>query len=456
MARILVVDDDSSFCIMLKTFLSKKGHGVSEAFSVSEALRQFAADEFDIVLTDYRLPDGSGLDILREVKSQKPEAGVIIMTGYADIRMAVKTIKLGAFDYVAKPINPDEITLTIQNLLSQGNTKEVKETKHKTSVKEKTPEFIQGQSDNAQLVQEHVELVAPTNLSVIIQGDSGTGKEYVARRIHNHSHRSGKPFVAVDCGALSKDLALSEFFGHIKGSFTGAISDKTGQFEVANGGTLFLDEIGNLSYEVQVNLLRAIQERRIKPIGSNREVKVDVRIIVATNDDLQEAVRQGKFREDLFHRLNEFTIHVAPLSERLEDLPLFAEYFLAQANAELNKHIKGFGPEALDVFNHYSWPGNIRELRNVIRRAVLVEQGSIVGTKSLPPEIVSSKLRKQNDFASNQHQPENLKDLKEMAERELILSTLEKVRYNKSKAASLLNIDRKTLYNKMKQYGLQL
>jgi len=456
MARILVVDDDSSFCIMLKTFLSKKGHGVSEAFSVSEALRQFAADEFDIVLTDYRLPDGSGLDILREVKSQKPEAGVIIMTGYADIRMAVKTIKLGAFDYVAKPINPDEITLTIQNLLSQGNTKEVKETKHKTSVKEKTPEFIQGQSDNAQLVQEHVELVAPTNLSVIIQGDSGTGKEYVARRIHNQSHRSGKPFVAVDCGALSKDLALSEFFGHIKGSFTGAISDKTGQFEVANGGTLFLDEIGNLSYEVQVNLLRAIQERRIKPIGSNREVKVDVRIIVATNDDLQEAVRQGKFREDLFHRLNEFTIHVAPLSERLEDLPLFAEYFLAQANTELNKHIKGFGPEALDVFNHYSWPGNIRELRNVIRRAVLVEQGSIVGTKSLPPEIVSSKLRKQNDFASNQHQPENLKDLKEMAERELILSTLEKVRYNKSKAASLLNIDRKTLYNKMKQYGLQL
>jgi two-component system response regulator HydG len=251
-------------------------------------------------------------------------------------------------------------------------------------------------------------------------------------------------------------LALSEFFGHIKGSFTGAISDKTGQFEVANGGTLFLDEIGNLSYEVQVNLLRAIQERRIKPIGSNREVKVDVRIIVATNDDLQEAVRQGKFREDLFHRLNEFTIHVAPLSERLEDLPLFAEYFLAQANTELNKHIKGFGPEALDVFNHYSWPGNIRELRNVIRRAVLVEQGNIVGTKSLPPEIVSSKLRKQNDLASNQHQPENLKDLKEMAERELILSTLEKFRYNKSKAASLLNIDRKTLYNKMKQYGLQL
>lgn len=456
MARILVVDDDSSFCIMLKTFLSKKGHSVSEAFSVSEALKQFAADEFDIVLTDYRLPDGSGLDILKEVKAQKPEAGVIIMTGYADIRMAVKTIKLGAFDYVAKPINPDEITLTIQNLLSQGRKAEVKETKQRPTSKEKNPEFIQGQSDNAIMVKEHVELVAPTNLSVIIQGDSGTGKEYVARRIHTQSHRSSKPFVAVDCGALSKDLALSEFFGHIKGSFTGAISDKTGQFEVANGGTLFLDEIGNLSYEVQVNLLRAIQERRIKPIGSNREVKVDVRIIVATNDDLQEAVKQGKFREDLYHRLNEFSIVVAPLSERIEDLPQFADFFLEQANSEMGKSIKGFSPEALDVFNHYSWPGNIRELRNVIRRAVLVEQGSIVGTKSLPAEIVSSKLRRQSDLINNQQQPDNLKDLKEMAERELILSTLEKVRYNKSKAASLLNIDRKTLYNKMKQYGLQL
>ncbi|MDX9768944.1 MAG: sigma-54 dependent transcriptional regulator [Tenuifilaceae bacterium] len=456
MARILVVDDDSSFCIMLKTFLSKKGHSVSEAFSVSEALKQFAADEFDIVLTDYRLPDGSGLDILREVKSQKPEAGVIIMTGYADIRMAVKTIKLGAFDYVAKPINPDEITLTIQSLLSQTSTKEVKEPKQKVSSKEKSSDFIEGESDNALLVKEHVELVAPTNLSVIIQGDSGTGKEYVARRIHNQSHRSSKPFVAVDCGALSKDLALSEFFGHIKGSFTGAISDKTGQFEVANGGTLFLDEIGNLSYEVQVNLLRAIQERRIKPIGSNREVKVDVRIIVATNDDLQEAVRQGKFREDLFHRLNEFTIHVAPLSERLDDLPQFANHFLSQANAELGKNVRGFSAETMEVFSHYSWPGNIRELRNVIRRAVLVEQGNTVGTKSLPAEIVSSKLRKQSPLVNNQQQPENLRDLKEMAERELILTTLEKVRYNKSKAASILNIDRKTLYNKMKQYGLQL
>jgi two-component system response regulator HydG len=455
MARILVVDDDSSFCIMLKTFLSKKGHSVEEAFSVSEALKTFNSDSFDIILTDYRLPDGSGLDILAEAKSLKPETGIIIMTGYADIRMAVKTIKLGAFDYVSKPINPDEILLTIQNLLNHKvDSLSESKTSPKNSANVKT-EFILGVSENSNEIQKFINLVAPTNLSVIIQGDSGTGKEFVARRIHSHSTRSKNPFVAVDCGALSKDLALSEFFGHIKGSFTGAISDKTGQFEAANGGTLFLDEIGNLSYEMQVNLLRAIQERRIKPIGSNREVKVDVRIIVASNDDLLEAVKRGQFREDLYHRLNEFTIHVAPLSERLKDLPLFANQFLKQANTELHKNIDAFSEDVIEIFNNYPWPGNVRELRNVIRRAVLVEQGLTIGTKSLPPEIIASKNRRQS-APNNLSQPENLKDLKETAEKEMIISTLEKVRYNKSKAATLLNIDRKTLYNKMKQYGLKI
>jgi two-component system response regulator HydG len=452
MAKILVVDDDSSFCIMLKTFLSKKGYDVVEAFSVSEAQKIFRTDEYDIILTDYRLPDGSGLDILKDIKSIRPETGIIIMTGYADIRMAVQTIKMGAFDYVAKPINPDEILLTIEYLLAHRSINEAVNKKH--SLKE-DKQFIQGVSDNAHEVKEFINLVAPTNLSVIIQGDSGTGKEYVARRIHNESQRSTKPFVAVDCGALSKDLALSEFFGHIKGSFTGAISDKIGQFEQANGGTIFLDEIGNLSYEVQINLLRAIQERKIKPIGSNREIRVDVRIIVASNEDLLEAVKRNQFREDLYHRLNEFSIFVAPLIDRLRDLPIYANHFLRQANRELNKSVTGFSNEVLDIFNYYPWPGNIRELRNVIRRAVLVEQGSTISLRSLPSEIIASKNRRFNNSV-NHIQPENLRDLKEMAERELILSTLEKVRYNKSKAASMLNIDRKTLYNKMKQYGLQM
>lgn len=454
MARILVIDDDSNFCIMLKTFLSKKGHDVEEAFSMGEALKKLESQDFDIVLADYRLPDGSGMDILTHVKELKPQTGVIIMTGYADIRMAVKMVKMGAFDYVAKPINPDEILLAIENLLEQKHTTPQTQSTTRSSKKsEKT--YIQGNSDNAQEVKEYIQLVAPTNLSVIIQGDSGTGKEYVARKIHEQSKRKNNPFVAVDCGALSKDLALSEFFGHIKGSFTGAILDKTGHFETANGGTIFLDEIGNLTYDTQVNLLRAIQERRIKPIGSNREVKVDVRIIVATNDNLQEAVAQGKFREDLFHRLNEFTIDVAPLAERIEDLPLFAEHFLQQANSELGKQIQEFSQEVLDIFNGYQWPGNVRELRNVIRRAVLVEQGKTIGSKSLPPEIITGKHRSQSALVGSS-KPENLRDLKEIAEKEMILSTLEKVRFNKSKAASLLNIDRKTLYNKIKQYGLDV
>lgn len=456
MARILVIDDDSNFCIMLKTFLSKKGHDVEEAFSMGEALKKFESHDFDIVLADYRLPDGSGMDILTHVKESKPQTGIIIMTGYADIRMAVKMVKMGAFDYVAKPINPDEILLAIENLLEQRQSAPTTHAStSKKSTKKSETTYIQGNSDNAQEVKGYIELVAPTNLSVIIQGDSGTGKEYVARKIHEQSQRKNSPFVAVDCGALSKDLALSEFFGHIKGSFTGAILDKTGHFETANGGTIFLDEIGNLTYDTQVNLLRAIQERRIKPIGSNREVKVDVRIVVATNDNLQEAVSQGKFREDLFHRLNEFTIHVAPLAERIEDLPLFADHFLQQANNELGKQIQGFSQEVLEIFNGYQWPGNIRELRNVIRRAVLVEQGKTIGNKSLPPEIITGKHKTQGPLLGTS-KPDNLRDLKEIAEKEMILSTLEKVRFNKSKAATLLNIDRKTLYNKIKQYGLDV
>lgn len=450
MAKILVVDDDSSFCIMLKSFLSRKGHDVTEAFSFEEALRTFRANPFDVVLSDFRLPDSSGLELLKEVKVLKPSVGVIIMTGYADIKMAVNTIKQGAYDYVAKPINPDEILLTINNLLATTGTNDLplESIEHSKSHK---IQFIQGISENAIQVKNYISLVAPTNLSVIIQGDSGTGKEYVARRIHLESQRKGKPFVAIDCGALSRDLALSEFFGHIKGSFTGAISDKVGQFEVANGGTMFLDEIGNLTYEMQVNLLRAIQERKIKRIGSSREVHVDVRIIVATNEDLKGAVKNGHFREDLYHRLNEFTIAVAPLRERLTDLENFANHFLSLANGELNKKILGFEPTVWDILANYSWPGNIRELRNVIRRAVLVEQGKHISARSLPIEIVYSK---NNDNLNTTHNVDNLRDLKEKAEQELILSTLQKVRYNKSKAAKLLNIDRKTLYNKMRQYGL--
>ncbi|HCT29664.1 MAG TPA: sigma-54-dependent Fis family transcriptional regulator [Bacteroidales bacterium] len=448
MAKILVVDDDSTFCIMLKTFLTKKGFEVKEAFSFDEAVRLIHSNGFDVLLSDFRLPEGSGMELLAEAKQKSSDTVVILMTGYADIRIAVSAIKKGAYEYVTKPINPDEILLTINNALkARGKTSVENEN---TEAKAIAKKFINGISAQAKQVNDYINIVAPTNLSVIIQGDSGTGKEYVAREIHRESKRNKKPFIAIDCGALSKELASSEFFGHLKGSFTGAISDKIGQFEAANGGTLFLDEIGNLPYDVQVNLLRAIQERKVKKIGSSKEVEVDVRLIAASNDDLIEAVKRGDFREDLYHRLNEFTINIASLSERISDLTIFANHFLQLANHELGKAIKGFDQQVEDVFMRYSWPGNIRELKNVIRRAVLLEKGDFITVQTLP-----SELSYRDETSTKASKPiENLRDSKERAEQQLIVSTLEKVRFNKSKAAQLLNIDRKTLYNKMKQYGI--
>jgi two-component system response regulator HydG len=453
MAKILVVDDDSTFCIMLKTFLSRNGHEVKEAFSFEEAARLIKGESFDVLLSDFRLPDHSGMDILAEAKRKSSETIVILMTGYADIRVAVSAIKKGAYEYVTKPINPDEILLTITNALAARNSAY---TNQEDISRSRIPakNFIRGISQQAQQVNDYISIVAPTNLSVIIQGDSGTGKEYIAREIHRESKRSRNPFIAIDCGALSKELASSEFFGHLKGSFTGAISDKIGQFEAANGGTLFLDEIGNLPYDVQVNLLRAIQERKVKKIGGSKEVEVDVRLITASNDDLIDAVKRGDFREDLYHRLNEFTISIAPLRDRKGDLTIFANHFLDLANRELGKGIVGFEQAVIDVFMQYPWPGNIRELRNVIRRAVLLEKGERVTIQTLPSELYAPSG--DTEISTNVAKPiENLRDSKEKAEHDLILSTLEKVRFNKSKAAKLLDIDRKTLYNKLKQYGIE-
>lgn len=447
MTKILVVDDDSTFCIMLKTFLTKNGFEVKEAFSFEDAVRLIRTNVYDVLLSDFRMPEGSGMELLAEAKQKSSDTIVILMTGYADIRIAVSAIKKGAYEYVTKPINPDEILLTINNALkARGKTSVENEN---TEAKAIAKKFINGISAQAKQVNDYINIVAPTNLSVIIQGDSGTGKEYVAREIHRESKRSKKPFIAIDCGALSKELASSEFFGHLKGSFTGAISDKIGQFEAANGGTLFLDEIGNLPYDVQVNLLRAIQERKVKKIGSSKEVEVDVRLITASNDDLIEAVKRGDFREDLYHRLNEFTINIAPLRERAKDLTIFSNHFLQLANHELGKNIKGFEQQVVEVFMKYSWPGNIRELKNVIRRAVLLEKGEYITIQTLPSELSNGEDHKPSKPI------ENLRDSKERAEQQLIISTLEKVRFNKSKAAELLNIDRKTLYNKMKLYGIE-
>jgi len=286
-------------------------------------------------------------------------------------------------------------------------------------------------------------------MSVLILGESGTGKEFVARKIHAESNRASKPFVAIDCGALPKDLAASEFFGHIKGSFTGAVTTKTGQFVEANKGTLFLDEIGNLSYDVQIQILRAIQERKVKPIGGNKEIAVDVRILTATNEDLSQAVVRGNFREDLYHRLNEFAIEVPNLSSRGEDLHLFAQYFLKEANRELHRTVEGFDEDVMMAFGAYSWPGNFRELKNVVRRAVLLSVNNRI-TLNVLPRVITDNTENETVISSD-----NLKSLKDKLEKQKIIATLEKTRYNKSKAAELLQIDRKTLYNKLKQFGIE-
>jgi len=447
-SKILVIDDDTAFCVMLKTFLQKKGFEVTNAFTGEEGESEINKQIFDVVLTDIRLPDSDGLKILKIAKEKALETQVILMTGYTDIKTAVNSIKNGAFDYVGKPINPDEILHTIGLALNKKNAKDivnVPKQQEKKVASQSPLSFVKGISTDSQRLHEHIELVAPTNMSVLIIGDSGTGKEYIAQSIHLMSKRATKPFIAVDCGAIPKDLASSEFFGHIKGSFTGAVNDKIGHFEAANGGTLFLDEVGNLSYEVQVQLLRALQERKIKPVGSNNEVTVDIRVIAATNEDLNEAVKRGDFREDLYHRLNEFSIKAPRLSERKQDIMMFANHFLAQANDDLEKEVGGFDQEVTDLFKNYDWPGNLREMKNIIKRSVLLTKSNLIHLEVLPAEMQEAMRA-----------AISLSGYSKNNEEQAIRQALEKANYNKSKAAILLDIDRKTLYNKLKLYNIDL
>jgi two-component system, NtrC family, response regulator HydG len=411
-------------------------------------------------LCDYRLPDFTGVEMLRKIKLLQPAVAVIIITGYSDVRTAVETFRYGANDYVTKPLYPDELLLTIKETIAKNEKRNSVETEvtspevRKNKVNSAPLDFIVGKSVQSQTVQRYIELIAPSDMSVIINGETGTGKEFVAQSIHRYSKRASYPFVAIDCGALPKELAGSELFGHIKGAFTGAVSDKQGSFEVANGGTIFLDEIGNLTYENQIKLLRVIQERRIKRIGATKDIPIDVRIIAATNEDLTKSVKEGRFREDLYHRLNEFKIQLSPLRERKDDILIFANYFLEKANQALHKNVKAFSQEVLTQITNYFWYGNLRELNNVIRRAVLLTVGDEVQSDSLPQEIIQahSSLILPADMVDDSIGL--LKSIAGSAERQAIIDVLEKVNYNKSKAAELLKIDRKTLYNKLKLYNI--
>jgi two-component system response regulator HydG len=462
MQKILVIDDDMDICNLLDRFLSKHGYAVKTAYNPSTAFGLIKNTTFDLVLSDFRLGHSDGREILKAVKEKDPTTQVIIITGYSDVKIAVDVIKMGAFDYITKPLLPDEILLLVDKALNK--TDDVRSGKESISgvttpakgingSSNGDPDYITGISPQAKEIDRQIMLVAPTPYSVIIYGESGTGKESIAHAIHMNSSRRTKPFIAVDCGALTKELAGSELFGHEKGAFTGALTQKIGHFESANGGTIFLDEVANLPYDTQVALLRVVQERKVRRLGGLKEIEIDVRILVASNERLSDG---KKFREDLYHRFNEFSINLYPLRERGKDIEMFANHFLKKACSELGKQINSFSPEVISVFQKYRWPGNLRELNNVVKRVALLTSGDEVRLNSLPHEISFGEKFSFDGPAhlANEESPNKLKSVALNAEYEKILEILKQVNYNKSKAAKMLDIDRKTLYNKLKQYKI--
>ena len=438
------MEDDASFGLMIQTWLKKNGYEAVLASHYEQAKAEIANGDFGLILTDLRLPDGDGIILMTWVREKlKSKVPIIVMTGYAEVQTAVSAMKLGAFDYLKKPINPSVLEEKIAAALA--STDEEVEAPFIPANKQ----WVKGESPSMQRLYKHVELVAPTKFSVLILGESGTGKEYIARMIHDMSQYKDGPFIPVDCGSLSKELAPSELFGHLKGSFTSAIADKKGVFEQAKGGTVFLDEVGNLPYEVQMQLLRALQEQKVRPVGSATDIHVDVRILAATNENLEQAIEEGRFRQDLFHRINEFAIEVPPLRDRLEDFDELTYFFIRQANEELGKNVKGITPDALQRMKEQRWNGNLRELRNVVRRCVLFAEGENIEMDDLP---VFSAPNKKTVIASD----EDDWALRPEHEKEQIEAALQKARGNKTVAAKLLQIDRKTLYNKMHLYGIEL
>jgi len=448
MKRILIVDDDKDIRTLLSRFLEKEGFQTDQAANADKALELLKKYQFDLVVCDFKLPDNTGLELVRKIKVIDHQCQIIMITGYSDVKVAVQAMRLGVFDYVTKPLYPDEFLQLVKEAISAANTP-----RQSNTTKEK---YVEGISNQSKQVQKHIELIASTDMSVIILGETGTGKEYVARAIHQQSGRKKKPFVAVDCGSLPHELAGSELFGHVKGAFTGAIKDKQGSFEYANGGTLFLDEIGNLSYENQIKLLRVLQERKIKRLGSNKQIEVNVRVLTATNEDLSKAVHDGSFREDLYYRINEFTITLAPLRKRKQDIMVYSQHFLQMANASLGKQVKSFNQEAADRLKEYFWHGNLRELKNVVKRAVLLCSGDVINESHLPEEIINPAYISETVLPTNDSDNANLKSVTANAEKQAILEILEKTGNNKTMTANILKIHRKTLYNKLRAYNIDL
>ncbi|MBU2540703.1 MAG: sigma-54 dependent transcriptional regulator [Candidatus Omnitrophica bacterium] len=461
METILVIDDNKDLCFNLSTILKDEGYNVFAAEDGKGALKAIERNSPNLVLLDIRLPEMGGMEILEKAKKIDKDLIIIMLTAYADVKDAVRAMKLGAYDYITKPFDNEELILIIKRALqTQHLSKEVESLRkrlgEKTDIKE-----VMGESPQIKQVLKQVEIIAPTNMTVILQGESGTGKELIANMIHRNSLRKDKIFIAIDCGAIPETLVESELFGYEKGAFTGADDRKEGKFEQVNGGTLFLDEITNLPNSSQAKLLRVIQERKLQRLGGKKDIKVDVRIIVATNINLSEAVRTGELRDDLFHRINEFQISLPLLCERKDDIPVLAKFFLNEANCDLNKKIEGISSEAMRFLFDYHWPGNVRELKNTVRKAVLLCDDTNIGPAhislndvSIPKNEGLSVFNLKRDLEEGSSLRKITKNATKRIEQEAIKQALVEAGGNKTKAAKILKIDRMSLYSKIREFQL--
>jgi two-component system response regulator PilR (NtrC family) len=457
MAKILVVDDERSMRDFLRICLTREGHQVVLAES-PQGVRDLLKDspQFDVVITDLKMPGGSGLDVLAAVKDASPETQVIVITAYATPETAIAAMKQGAYDYITKPFKVDEVQVVVQRALEKRSLlRDNVELREALQGRFRLDRMV-GKSPLMQQIFEMIKRVAPAKTSILVGGESGTGKELVARAIHHLSPRADAPFVPVNCGAIPDSLIESELFGHMKGAFTGATADREGVFAAANGGTIFLDEIGELSGAMQVKLLRVLQERKIKPVGGSRELEVDVRVVAATNRDLETEVERGGFRRDLFYRLNVIQIVLPPLSSRREDIPLLAEHFLRKHAASTGKPITGFAPDAMSALCDYDFPGNVRELENIVERAVTLETGSVISRASLPE--LGSRRKPAPVSAELDVPPEGI-DLERVIggiERELLLKALERGGNVRKEAARLLGITFRSLRYRLAKHGVDV
>ena len=446
MNKILIIDDEVQIRSLLARMLELEGYEVCQAGDCKAAIKQLEIQSPDVALCDVFLPDGNGVDLVLNIKKIAPNVEVILLTAHGNIPDGVQAIKNGAFDYITKGDDNNKIIPLISRAVEKAKMNVRLEKLEKKVGQMYSFDSILGESKVLKEAVSLAQKVSVTDVPVLLTGETGTGKEVFAQAIHYSSKRSKQNFVAVNCSSFSKELLESEMFGHKAGSFTGALKDKKGLFEEANNGTIFLDEIGNLSYEVQIQLLRALQERKIRPVGSPQEISVDIRLVSATNENLEQGIEKGTFREDLYHRINEFTLRMPDLKERKEDILLFANFFLDQANKELDKHLIGFDAKASQALLSYHWPGNLRQMKNIVKRATLLAQGSFITLLELGTDLLDTTTTCTTSMSLRN----------EETEKEHILEALRQTGNNKSKAAQLLNIDRKTLYNKLKLYNIDL